>query len=195
VKFVVVWDYTTGISFCSLPQNISSERTMKHRDYRKHFGWVLYLTAITIVVAGAAWAQEKSPYDSDVLREARKIYNQIMSPYCPGQTLSNCGSGSAEVLRAEIRDRLAAGESPETIMASLVEEFGEDVLAEPPKSGFASLVWLGPIVLLLAGSVVIVAYLRRNTSHATPGGVAGADRADDSALRARVEDELKDHHP
>jgi cytochrome c-type biogenesis protein CcmH len=167
---------------------------MKICNINKHIGWIFLLAVVSTVLASVTGAQEKSPYDSDVLREARRIYNQIMSPYCPGQTLSNCGSGAADILRGEIRERLASGESPESIIASLVEEFGEDVLAEPPKSGFASLVWLGPIVLLLAGSVVVAAYLRRNTARPAAGADDSAGE-DDSALRARVEEELKDHRP
>lgn len=165
---------------------------MKHRDSVKYIASALVLFLATTVLGSVVEAQEKSPYDADVLREARRIYNHIMSPYCPGQTLANCGSGAADVLRGKIRERLAAGESAESIMDSLVEEFGEDILAEPPKTGFASLVWLGPIFLLLAGSLVVAAYLRKNTARAgVTGGAAGA--TDDPTLRARVEEELKDH--
>lgn len=145
--------------------------------------------ALQLVLCATTAAQaERSPYDEDVLREARQVYNQIMSPFCPGQTLANCGSGAAETLRAQIRERIAAGESVESIIQSLVEEYGEDVRAEPPKSGFASLVWLGPMFLLLAGAVVIAVYVRRNTS----SGAAGAGRGD-TEVRARVEEELKTH--
>jgi cytochrome c-type biogenesis protein CcmH len=146
------------------------------------------LLVASLALCGIAGAQtERSSYDEDVLREARQVYNQIMSPYCPGQTLANCGSGQAEILRSKIRERIAAGESVESIVQSLVDEFGEDVRAEPPKSGFASLVWLGPILLLLAGAVVIVFYVRRNT--AAPD--AGKPASGDPVVRSRVEEELK----
>jgi len=151
-------------------------------------GLAVLLGALSFAFDAAA--AERSPYDEDVLGEARQIYNQIMSPYCPGQTLSNCGSGAAEALRGQIRERLAAGESQEEIIQSLVVEFGEDVLAEPPKKGFASLVWLGPIFLLLAGGVVVVVYVRRNTVR---DGGEGAPDDGDPQLRARVEEELESH--
>jgi cytochrome c-type biogenesis protein CcmH len=151
---------------------------------------LLAALAVQAAVCATAAAQgERSPYDEDVLRQARHVYNQIMSPFCPGQTLANCGSGAAETLRAQIRDRIAAGESPEDIIQSLIDEYGEDVMAEPPKSGFASLVWLGPIFLLLAGAAVIAVYVRRNTA-AAPSGATHEVNAD---VRARVEEELKTH--
>ncbi|MGD8413998.1 MAG: cytochrome c-type biogenesis protein CcmH [Candidatus Latescibacterota bacterium] len=136
----------------------------------------------------ASGQSERSPYDEDVLREARTVYKQIMSPYCPGQTLENCGSGAAEILRGKIRERIAAGESPDEIIQSLIEEFGEEVQAEPPKSGFASLVWLGPIFLLISGAFVIAVYVKRNTATGRGQTLAG-----DTGVRARVEEELKSH--
>lgn len=148
---------------------------------------VLVLLAV-VAACGIAVAQtERSPYDEDVLREARRVYDQIMSPYCPGQTLSNCGSSQADILRDQIRQRIAAGESAESIVQSLVDEFGDDVRAEPPKSGFASLVWLGPIVLLIGGAVVVVFYVRRNTTKRQDGEEDGGD----PRVRSRVEEELK----
>lgn len=151
---------------------------------------ILAAMAFHAVVSTTAAAQtERSPYDEDVLREARRVYEQIMSPYCPGQTLANCGSDAAETLRGRIRERIAAGESAEQVIRSLIEEFGDEVMAEPPKSGFASLVWLGPIVLLLAGAAVIAVYVRRSTAGAAGGGAA----AGDNVVRTRVEEELKTH--
>jgi cytochrome c-type biogenesis protein CcmH len=152
--------------------------------------WILLIIAVTFAPSTGAAAPERSPHDEDVLREARNIYNQIMSPYCPGQSLANCGSGAAEVLRAQIRDRLADGDSSEEIIASLVEEFGESVMAAPPNRGFARLAWIGPFAILLAGLVLVVVYLRRHTARLEK---TDGQNEIDSVLRARVEDELKTH--
>jgi len=152
---------------------------------------LLLIATLTLILAACVTVTaqtERSPYDEDVLREARSVYNQIMSPYCPGQTLANCGSGAADALRGQIRDRIAAGETADEVIQTLIDEFGMEVKAEPAKSGFASLVWLGPIFLLISGAVVIAVYVRRNTASGR-GGDAGAD----SGVRARVEDELKSH--
>ena len=151
---------------------------------------LLVFLATQAALCAAVTAQtERSPYDEDVLREARRVYNQIMSPFCPGQTLANCGSGAAATLRSQIRDRIAAGENPDDIIDSLIEQYGVEVKAEPDKRGFASLVWLGPILLLLAGAVVIAVYVRRNTSSELGGGSGG----ENATLKARVEEELKTH--
>jgi cytochrome c-type biogenesis protein CcmH len=149
---------------------------------------LLYLVSFALGV-GSAHAQ-RSPYDEDVLREARAVYSQIMSPYCPGQNLANCGSGAAEVLRQEIRERLAAGETQEAIIASLIERFGESVLAAPPNKGLGRLAWIGPFAILLVGAILVVVYLKRHTARETePHETSEID----PEVRARVEAELKSH--
>lgn len=149
----------------------------------------LLMTVVFAMVPDSGNA-ELPQYDQKVLREARSIFNRVMSPFCPGQSLANCGSGAAEVLRSEIRQRLADGETAEEIMASVVERYGVKVLAEPPKKGFASLVWIGPFALLLVGAIIIVVYVRRHTSRR---GVGDEAVEIDPALKARVEEELASH--
>lgn len=152
--------------------------------------WILVVTAGLLSLNTAGAGQERSPHDEGVLREARHIYNQIMSPYCPGQSLANCSSGAAEVLRVRIRERLANGETSEAIIASLVDEFGESVLAEPPNRGFARLAWIGPFAILAVGVVLVLVYLRRHTARS---GTTDGKGEIDPAMRARVEDELRTH--
>ena len=142
-----------------------------------------------MMVPAAVFSQQAG-YDADILKQARQIYNEIMSPYCPGKTLSNCSSGAAENLRQNIRDRLAEGETPEMIMESLVEEFGESVLASPPNEGVGRLAWLAPFVAIAFGLAVVVVVVRRYVHHTQPDGDTSAP---DPGLRARVEEELKSH--
>ena len=51
-------------------------------------------------------------------------------------------------MKAFIRARIAAGDSAAQIKASLVDQFGPAVLAEPPKRGFDLLAWLLPLAAL-----------------------------------------------
>jgi cytochrome c-type biogenesis protein CcmH len=160
---------------------------------KNRIGWIagvaLFFALVTSTLT-AADAPQRGQYDEDVLREARAIFNRIMSPFCPGQTLANCGSGAAEVLRSQIRQRLADGETPDEIIESIVAKYGESVRAEPPARGFARLAWIGPFALLAVGIVMVVIYLRRHTARKAarvePRGI-------DPEMRARVEEELKAH--
>lgn len=150
---------------------------------------VVYPILALLILAGVSHGED-AMYDEEVLTQARAIYNQIMSPYCPGKTLSNCTSSGAEHMRVDIRNRLAAGDTPEMIMESLVEEYGESILAAPKNEGVGRLAWLTPFVAILFGLVVIVAFVRRYYRRGAPEKTT---HATDAALRARVEEELKTH--
>ena len=83
-----------------------------------------------------------------------------------------------------IRPRIAAGDSKAEIKAQLVAEFGESVLAAPPKRGFGLLAWLLPL-LALGVAVAVVGVLvwrwsrgrgRATSGPARPGARAPARR-------------------
>jgi cytochrome c-type biogenesis protein CcmH len=95
--------------------------------------------------------------------EWQDIAANLMSPACPGRTLLNCTSGHAEQWRELIRQKLAQGETQAQIMAYFVDMRGEEVLAAPPKRGFALTAWLFPILVIINGTGVIVLLTRRWT--------------------------------
>ena len=77
----------------------------------------------------------------------------------------------ADQERAFIRDRIAEGMTKDEIKAALVEEYGPDVLAEPPSEGFDIAAWLVPaaLVALAALGIALVARRWRRTESAPAG--------------------------
>jgi cytochrome c-type biogenesis protein CcmH/NrfF len=93
--------------------------------------------------------------------EWQDVATNLMSPACPGRTLLNCTSGHAEQWRELIRQKLAQGETPEQIMAYFVDMRGEEILAAPPKRGFALTAWLFPVLVIINGAGVIFFLTRK----------------------------------
>ena len=58
-------------------------------------------------------------------------------------------------MRAFIRARIAAGDSKQEIKDALVAQFGQTVLAEPPKRGFDLLAWVLPLAGLLSAAAIV----------------------------------------
>jgi cytochrome c-type biogenesis protein CcmH/NrfF len=120
-----------------------------------------------------------------------ELEKKFICPTCQ-TTLELSNAPIAERMRDFIRERLAAGDSEEEIEAALVAQFGEAVLASPPKEGFNLLAW----VLPLAGGAIAVAAVAvalRRWSRARPAAeapVAGT-LALDPELERRVDDELR----
>jgi cytochrome c-type biogenesis protein CcmH/NrfF len=129
--------------------------------------------------------------DADLDRRARQLCMELMSPFCPGQSLYVCRSSQAAVVREEIRERLAAGESSEAIVESLVARYGESIRGAPRNRGFGRLAWLTPILGLALGGWIVVLVLRshRRARGPAPGAADGVD----SEARRRLEQEL-DHY-
>jgi cytochrome c-type biogenesis protein CcmH len=110
------------------------------------------LIGVFLVLAGPAHAA-----DAPTLAD---LEDEVVCPTCE-TTLEMSNSPVAERMRAFIRERIAAGDSKAEIKAQLVDQFGEAVLAAPPKRGFNLLAWLLPFAGLVAAGVAVTLLARR----------------------------------
>ena len=94
---------------------------------------------------------------------AWSYFNEVMSPFCPGRTLSACTSGQADTLRMWILVQEAAGRSQEDVNAELIEKYGDVVLSAPRPAGFGVTAYAFPALFFLGGGLVVAVFLRRHT--------------------------------
>jgi cytochrome c-type biogenesis protein CcmH len=80
---------------------------------------------------------------------------------CSNLTVKNCTCGKADMVRAQVAQRLAGGESPEQVLRSYVQEYGEQILAAPTPEGFNLVGWLLPFGTVLVAGTLLVFVLRR----------------------------------
>lgn len=149
---------------------------------------VMLMAVVAIAVAALASiaaAQQPGMVDD----EARQIYMELMSPFCPGLSLAACQSGKAAELREEIRERLAAGETKQEIIDSIVERYGEQVLATPKNEGFGRFAWFAPIGVGLFGLFLVVILLRYFAR--ARASRSGESPEIDPAMRERIEREIR----
>lgn len=109
------------------------------------------------------------------------IARELMCPVCAGQTVAESNSQLAVQMREEIRVRLRRGESREQIIAFFVGQFGEAVLATPPRRGLGLAVWLAPVIAFVIGAAILVRFLqgaRRRTPPAGSPDEAGSPKPD-----------------
>jgi len=120
------------------------------------------LLTIAALLVGASTAQARSgddgfPTDNDVNSIAKKLY----CPVCPNTPLDVCETQACQDWRAQIKSQLTSGWSEDQIIDYFIEQYGERVLAEPRVSGFTGLVWLLPVVGLIAGLIILRQVLMR----------------------------------
>ncbi len=92
--------------------------------------------------------------------DVQALERELRCPTCKAP-LTVSDSPAADQIKNEIRRRLAAGQSPDEVKASLVKDFGRDVLATPPKEGFDLVAWVVPSVVVLLGLAAIPFVTRR----------------------------------
>jgi cytochrome c-type biogenesis protein CcmH len=118
---------------------------------------VAWLAALAPAAPGRARA--------DTLDEqALAIERQLLCPQCVNLRLDVCDTLLCRDMRAQIRERLSAGEPPQQIIASFEQRYGRRVLADPPYRGArrALLGWVVAATLLVAalGGGALVAMRR-----------------------------------
>jgi cytochrome c-type biogenesis protein CcmH/NrfF len=122
---------------------------------------------------------------------AWSYFNEVMSPFCPGRTLSACTSGQADTLRMWILVQEAAGRSQEDVNAELIEKYGDVVLSAPRAKGFGVTAYALPALFFLGGGLIVVVFLRRQTRSAAEQAPAASSPAPlDPEIERAIDDEL-----
>jgi cytochrome c-type biogenesis protein CcmH len=122
------------------------------------------------------------------------IQTELMCPTCKGERLDISTAPAADRVRAYLVRAHAEGWSKDHVKSALVAQFGPQVLAAPPRSGFGLVAWLAPITAVLAGAVLAVWLARRwlRRRAVTEPGVEAleSDPVHRAALEAQLDDEL-----
>lgn len=110
--------------------------------------------------------------------------------------LNNCTHiecASRETMLGIIEQKLSQGQSSEVIVQTFVKQYGEKVLAEPPKAGFNLTAWLFPFVSIAVGAVIITLAIKKWLRRQEPAvNIASGAEERDEEYKLRLERELKE---
>jgi cytochrome c-type biogenesis protein CcmH/NrfF len=144
---------------------------------------------VALLVCGLALASAAPALASEEQPTLAELESEVYCPTCK-TLLSLSNALVAERMRDFIRDRIAAGETKSEIKDALVAEFGEAVLAAPPKEGFNLLAWVLPFLgVAVAGGAIAVLAVRWRRASRTREDEAG-DLAPEQPLAPDVERRL-----
>ncbi|HET7418352.1 MAG TPA: cytochrome c-type biogenesis protein CcmH [Solirubrobacterales bacterium] len=105
-----------------------------------------------------------------------EIEKQVMCPVC-GTLLQLAESPQAQREKVFIRGLIDEGKSEAEIKDALVAEYGDEVLALPPDSGFSLSAYVVPIVALLVAAVALAIGVLRWRRAGGGSGRSGTPRA------------------
>jgi len=95
---------------------------------------------------------------------AKALMETLRCLVCQGQSIADSDADMAASMRALVRERIAAGESPGAIRAWLVARYGDYVTYDPPLSPLTWPLWLAPLLLLGLGVMLARGSFRRRGS-------------------------------
>lgn len=93
--------------------------------------------------------------------EAAALMETLRCVVCQGQSIADSDAEIAGDMRALVRERVAAGDSPEQIRAWMIERYGEWVSYDPPLDLKTAPLWAAPIIVLAFGIYLARSRFRR----------------------------------
>lgn len=132
---------------------------------------------------------EGTPLAGEALdRAVEEATSKMRCPVCQGLSVADSQTLSALAMKGETRDFLAAGYTEEQVITYFERSYGEFIRLEPKPQGFNLLVWIAPVIVLLAGLALIGWRLRASRPAVEPADAEVDDPL--AAYRERIRREV-----
>ena len=82
-------------------------------------------------------------------------------PSCEDLSVAQSNATSALAVRNEITRKVHEGKSDDQILTSLEASYGTSILLSPSTSGIGSLLWIGPVLVLVFVASMTIRLARR----------------------------------
>jgi cytochrome c-type biogenesis protein CcmH len=125
----------------------------------------LFVLFLSLSVSLASLAQEPMVFED---QEQQERFNQLTQELrclvCQNQNLADSDAQLAHDLRAEVHEMLQTGQSNDEIKQFMVQRYGDFVLYRPPVQKNTYLLWIGPLVLLLGGALILRSSVKKRSA-------------------------------
>jgi cytochrome c-type biogenesis protein CcmH len=109
-------------------------------------------------------ASQQTVADADLETRTAAVAATLRCPVCQGESIQDSPAELAQQMRAIVRDKLRAGETPEQIRGYFMARYGEWILLEPRKTGLNLLLYVLPVALVVGGLVIVTLLVKRWTA-------------------------------
>jgi len=97
-------------------------------------------------------------------QQYRHLTESLRCPKCQNNSIADSNAMIAADMRLKVYELLQSGQTPEQVKAWMVARYGNFVTYEPPVIGSTLILWAGPILFVVIGTLVIVLRSRKRTS-------------------------------
>ncbi|WP_194435929.1 cytochrome c-type biogenesis protein [Vibrio fluminensis] len=152
--------------------------------------WIIALfAAMTFSMAAHATIEV---YEFETLQQEqqfKELGNTLRCPKCQNNTIADSNAELAQDLRHKVYEMTKEGKSKNEIVDYMIARYGNFVTYNPPFTLATSILWLGPLAVVLLGFGVIVVRSRKSKQ------VAKDDKWDqdkEQRLKALLDEEKND---
>jgi cytochrome c-type biogenesis protein CcmH len=107
-------------------------------------------------------APQGAPLSGAMLEQrTTEVAGLLRCPVCQGMSVADSPSTVAVDMKHQVRDLLARGYTESQILRYFETSYGQFVLLKPKFAGVNALVWLLPLIALLAGAALVFVKMRK----------------------------------
>jgi cytochrome c-type biogenesis protein CcmH len=124
---------------------------------RSDLRWILLIAGCVLI---ASFTTTIALADDPATEAELQVERQLGCPICTNLPLNVCDNSICQQMKGVIREKLAAGQTPDQVVAFFVSRYGDGVLLTPPQQGFSLAVWYFPVVAVLLGGCLVWVFVR-----------------------------------
>lgn len=125
--------------------------------------WALAIVLALALAPRAAGARQAQPLADDPALESRvmAVAEELRCLVCQNETIGASQADLARDLRAQVREQLQQGRTPQEVTDFMVARYGDFVLYRPPLRLGTVLLWGGPFALMALAAAWLVLRVQR----------------------------------
>ncbi|WP_241576211.1 cytochrome c-type biogenesis protein [Rosenbergiella collisarenosi] len=115
-----------------------------------------------LLLSTSVWAAIDTYHFSSVEQEEqyRDLTQSLRCPKCQNNSIADSSAMIAADMREKVYQLMSQGQSRQQIIDYMVARYGNFVTYEPPVTPSTLILWLGPLLFVIGGGIVI--FLRAN---------------------------------
>ncbi len=126
---------------------------------------VIALASCLLFIMPAMAAIDVYEFDNEQQEQQFKELSQTLRcPKCQNNTISDSNAELAKDLRAKVYEMTKQGKSSDEIVDYMIDRYGNFVTYKPPFTIATSILWLGPLIVVLIGFGLIVVNSRKKAA-------------------------------
>lgn len=94
----------------------------------------------------------------------QELTKELRCLVCQNQNLADSDADLANDLKDQVADFVIRGQDKETILAYMVQRYGDFVTYNPPLNASTLFLWFSPFVVLLIGATILITKIRKQNN-------------------------------